>query len=531
MKTTMRLCFAQRLRSTGRLIGWNIGRGSFYSPPHDPLHPEWRTSERAAALKEFASSARPANGALPWMRFSGLQIDGMMGADGYHFWDFVDPAHRASEGDNMATFQYMAMIEESAAEPVVLLNFSSGTAAEAARYVTHLNGTNAKDPLVAARHHWGRTEPWGQKLFEVGNENYGPWNTSHNAFGPASYANPNAVHGGDPHWHGKPSDDPAVFGARALEYIRAVLAVEPEAHFWVPLANADMESWGGIETSIPQLKPLLEHPAVQAVMIHHYHVDDAVFFGLSNKNDPAFILGGTERYRPEFHKLRALLNGLERAVPMQIGITEYHVAGAFARNIFTLGESPLVGLGLAEMLIFYAQLGVEHACQHMALEFSNIEGREQLFQTWYNPFRSDGEGGVRHSHGFFATSMFARHMLDQMFVVDIEQGPTQTYALREESFVYPLLHAAGFVNEEETQGSLVLLNRDLEHAQAISLVLPEGWTLVSASMIAPEQLDTEIAPELLALAWEVDESGACCAVLPPHSLAGFWFARLEREEV
>ena len=35
---------------TGHLLGWNIGRGTWYAPADDPLHPQWRTPELAAAV-------------------------------------------------------------------------------------------------------------------------------------------------------------------------------------------------------------------------------------------------------------------------------------------------------------------------------------------------------------------------------------------------------------------------------------------------------------------------------------------------
>ena len=93
------------------------------------------------------------------VRFSGLQIDGSGGQDGYHFHDLVRPDRVAVPTDNMAPFEYEALMTESAAAPLIMLNFGSGSAAEAGRYVRHLDGQDPVDPDVAARAHWGHPAP------------------------------------------------------------------------------------------------------------------------------------------------------------------------------------------------------------------------------------------------------------------------------------------------------------------------------------------------------------------------------------
>ncbi|MEM6991626.1 MAG: hypothetical protein AAF721_14060, partial [Myxococcota bacterium] len=226
--THFRATFNSPAFPTGDLIGWNIGRGTLYGPEGDPLHPEWRTPERVEAFA-LLQEIRAGNGDAPLVRFSGLQIDGALGEDGYHYWDFVDPMHAVADDDNMASFEYMAIVEELGAEPLVTLNFGSGSAQEAADYVAHLVGTDAADPRVAARRAWGREEPYRPRAYELGNEIYAAWNTGYGEDGDFSYANPNAMNGGDPAWHGRPASSAADFAARALEYVEAVLAEDPAA--------------------------------------------------------------------------------------------------------------------------------------------------------------------------------------------------------------------------------------------------------------------------------------------------------------
>jgi hypothetical protein len=393
---------------TGRLIGWNLGRGTLYGPPGH----RWRTPLRERAIDTLKRIRAPH--VRPWMRFSGLQIDGSFGNDGYHFERVVE---------NMEPAEYLGLMEEADAEPIVTLNFATGTAEEAARYAAH----------VATR---------GVTQFEIGNECYGIWNTGYNAEAPGYAAT-------DPAWRGRPSSDVADFGARALAYVEAVVAVVPAAKFFVPLSQASMDAWGGVESSVPALAPLLAHPAVNGVVVHQYHVDEAMMFGLADKNDATFILAGSERYRREYDQLRAAL-----PAGMGIAITEYQVAGAFARGQYRWGDDALSGLGIADMLIAYAQLGIEDVCQHLSLGFEEGADAERdiLVEPWYLPLFADGT--PRPS--VLVTSLIADHLRAKTVPVELD-GPSMSLTIGDETLTVPRLHAVAFASEEDT--TIVVLNR------------------------------------------------------------------------
>lgn len=509
---------------TGDLIGWNLGRGTLYAPEGDPLHPEWRSPARVAAAQALAET-RPGHGRAPLMRFSGLQIDGALGQDGYHFYRYVEPGHAPAPGDNMASFEVFALMQEADAAPIVTLNFGSGTASEAADYVQHLNGTDAADKDVAARLHWGMDQPYRQALFELGNESYGAWNTGFTAKGEFSYANPAATGGGDPAWHGRPSASAADFAARGLEYAAAVRAAWPAAQLWVPLSQASMDAWGGVEPAAMSLAPLLKDQAVAGAVIHHYLVDDAKLLGWADPNDVAFLLGGAELFRPEFLRARAALDAVRPELPLVV--TEYHVAGAFSRGKFTRGDQAIVGLGVAGMLIFYAQVGVAAACQHLALEFERIDDpdRDPLLEPWYNPFRAEG-GGVVAMASHAATRLVAEHLLERAAPLEIVKQVRKDMSVGTRTIEVPLVHAAAFVDPDGDAGSLVLLHRDLAAARTLTIDVPEGWRATAATQWAPPAPDHDtrrrpVAPE--ALAW-AQEGARVQVTLRPHSLAAIRFA-------
>ncbi|WAS96466.1 hypothetical protein [Nannocystis punicea] len=519
------LDFTRPGEPVGDLVGWNLGRGTSYAPENDPLHPEWRTPVKVAAAQALAE-ARPGHGRAPLMRFSGLQIDGALGNDGYHFYRWVEPGHAPAAGDNMATFEYFALMQDADAAPIVTLNFGSGTAAEAAAYVTHLNGTDADDVNVAARLHWGQDQPYRQTQFELGNETYGPWNTGYSAAGDYSYANPEAKHGGDPKWFDKPSASAADYAARALEYVAAVKAVEPEARFWVPLAQASMDGWGGVEAAVQALAPLLQDPSVAGAVIHHYLIDDARTLGWTEPNDLFFALAGTEAFRPGFVRARAALDAVRPG--LELVVTEYHVAGAFSRGKFERAQQAAVGLGVAGMLLFYAQLGVEAACQHAALEFDNLDGpdRDPLLEPWYNPFRKGPNETAAVMASYVATRLVGEHLLERAAPLEFSKQVEQDMSFGSGKISVPLVHAAAFVDPAGETGSLVALHRDLERTHTFTIDLPPGWTATAASQWAPPAADhnTMYFPVAVEPAQTVQEGERVQVTLPPHSLVALRFA-------
>jgi hypothetical protein len=521
----LRVPFDEPAHSTGKLIGWNVGRGTLYGPAGDVIHPQWRTGEREQAFA-LLHDLRPANGDRPVVRFSGLQIDGMLGADGYHFWDFASPDRDVASTDNMAPYQWMAIVDEVDADPLVMLNFGSGTAAEAARYADHLVGPGGTAE-ADARAHWGRTEPYPVHVYEIGNEIYGPWNTGYAATGHYAYANPDARHGGDAAWHGRPASDPADYAARALTYADAVSAVDPEARFWIPLSQASMDGWDGLDRALPALEPLLLDPRVEAVVVHHYQVDDAAAHGGSRKAAPQLALAGSDLFRPGYEELRSRLRTLERATPLKIAVTEYHVAGAFTFGGFDeRADTPLVGLGIADILIGFAELGIEDAHQHMAIAFAGSADREILFEAWYNPFRVVGDR-VQPRPSYVATELFAHHMLGHTVIPEPLAMPTRTYEEVLLSLTYPVVRAIAFV--DEGAASVVVLNRDLHESHEVTLDTPPGsaWYPVQAHAYAPADWVTPVGDEpieLVEIELEAVEDRVRFAV-PPHAVVGLRFER------
>lgn len=63
-------------------------------------------------------------------------------------------------------------------EPMICVNFGSGTAEEAANWVEYCNGL-ADTPYGRLRAAHGHPEPWNIKYWDIGNETFGDWEIGH----------------------------------------------------------------------------------------------------------------------------------------------------------------------------------------------------------------------------------------------------------------------------------------------------------------------------------------------------------------
>jgi len=116
---------------------------------------------------------------LPLLRWPGGNF-----ASTDHWRDGVGPADQRPTRPNMAwgrvepnlfgTDEFVAFCRQVGCEPMICINAGSGTPAEAADWVQYCNGP-PDSPQGARRAANGHVEPYGIRLWEVGNELYGRW--------------------------------------------------------------------------------------------------------------------------------------------------------------------------------------------------------------------------------------------------------------------------------------------------------------------------------------------------------------------
>jgi alpha-N-arabinofuranosidase len=116
---------------------------------------------------------------LPILRWPGGNF-----VSGYHWEDGVgpidqrptlpNPAWGNVETNHFGTDEFMAFCRAVGCEPMICINAGNGTPDEAARWVEYCNGP-ATSPMGRLRAANGRREPYGVRVWEVGNELWGRW--------------------------------------------------------------------------------------------------------------------------------------------------------------------------------------------------------------------------------------------------------------------------------------------------------------------------------------------------------------------
>ncbi|GIG23598.1 alpha-L-arabinofuranosidase [Cellulomonas chitinilytica] len=160
-------------------------------------------------------------------------------ADIYHWKDHTAPGGYVAPNTDFDT--YMASLKAAGAKPIVIANYGTGTAQEAADWVAYAN----------------RTKRYGVKYWEIGNENYG-----NGHYGSA--------------WEADDHEDlsPTAYANGVVEYARAMKAVDPSIKVGAVLttpgnwpdgivADGDSATWNETVLSIAG-------PSVDFVILHWY---------------------------------------------------------------------------------------------------------------------------------------------------------------------------------------------------------------------------------------------------------------------
>lgn len=117
-----------------------------------------------------------------------IRFPGGCFADVYHFMDGIGPVderpyrlnrHWGDYVDNsMGTDEFVALCRMLGCEPMICVNFGSGSPEEAANWVEYCNGSSETE-YGRRRAMNGHEEPYGIKYWDIGNEIFGEWEVGH----------------------------------------------------------------------------------------------------------------------------------------------------------------------------------------------------------------------------------------------------------------------------------------------------------------------------------------------------------------
>jgi alpha-N-arabinofuranosidase len=133
------------------------------------------------AWKEAVASTRELNAGI--MRFPGGCF-----ADCYHWEDGIGPRDerptkrnehwKGNEENNFGTDEFIKFCKNVGCQPMICINFGSGTPEEAANWVEYCNGST--DAFYGAlRAENGNPEPYNVKYWDIGNEMFADWEIGH----------------------------------------------------------------------------------------------------------------------------------------------------------------------------------------------------------------------------------------------------------------------------------------------------------------------------------------------------------------
>ncbi|MHB8992146.1 MAG: hypothetical protein ACYC66_10985, partial [Chloroflexota bacterium] len=385
----------------------------------------------------------PPDGRKFAIRLGHTPTDGSWGRDGYHWLTALDPAQWDTSIDEF--MEYVSLVD---GEPHVAVNFGSGTADEAAGLVAYANGTDPSDPFVRMRMDRGRTEPYDVRHWIVGFEQYAPWETGHQGDREYDYANPEALNGGDPTWHGRPASNPGDFASRAAEYVRKMRAASPTpTRIYVPINNWDLAYWGGPDGSVgAALKPLAG--MVDGVSVHFYPSNPG--YGETDED----LLGRPDSLAERLDLLRALLSRYSSG-GRKLDIVDVEYNNRSSSNGQT--HQLVNGLFVADTLRVLATKGVASA---FYFAISAPWGSQSGF-TYFE------KGDVnRRTPTYLATYLISQNLGAEVVKSDVSRGKMVTAPGGSMGqFSYPSLTALASLSADRKTLYLVVINKHLVYDQ------------------------------------------------------------------
>jgi alpha-N-arabinofuranosidase len=206
-----------------------------------------------------------------------------------------DPVWRVRDTNEFGTAEFVDLCREVKAEPYICLNMGTGSIDEAMHWVEYCNG-GGDTRYASMRAGHGHNEPFGVKIWGLGNEMYGGWQIN--------------------------SMDAKTYGNVAREYAKAVKRVDPEIK--LTAVGMSMPQWlQEVFSALRQPLPCAGHKvaAVDYVSLHSYYSGEPL--GFAETMAAAEHVG--ERTRQAWSVIEDVY-GSESALPL-IAWDEWNFAG------------------------------------------------------------------------------------------------------------------------------------------------------------------------------------------------------------
>jgi len=395
---------------------------------------------------------------------------------------------RVADSHAIGTHEFLGLCEDLGAEPYLALNVGSGSVQEACDWVEYVNGTAPTD-LAQERIANGRREPWGVRLWGVGNET---WDCG-GRYDPASYAH------------------------EYLRYATMIRHVDPA----VELVAVGMEDAGlagpGVDpqwnakllAAMGEGVALLDH-----LSVHRYWVQGGPETGFSEA-DYYTLLDEASETEGMVERAGRLLAEVSPQRKIGVALDEWGVwhpeardwgPGDVARRTpLTFEQASTMRDALAAAI---ALEGFHRQCR--VLTMANLA---QVANVLHTVLLIDGAACVR-TPTYHAFALHRPHMGAEALQVEVSSGPAGPSGR-------PAISATASSRGESL--AVTILNRDFGRQLPVTIEAP--GKVVSAGVLAadtPDASNTPAQPDRVStrpLAAAEDGPGSFTVTLPPCSIA------------
>lgn len=394
-------------------------------------------------------------GAPVYLRFGHQPTDGFLLPGGSYSTGYFWREALSAAAGQMSVDEYMAYVRRVGAEPQIVVNFGTDSAASAGDLVAYLNGTDPSDPMVALRASRGHPDPYRVRVFELGNEQYGHWEA-----GNASYP------GGGPG-----SSNTAAYVARLNQFADAMRPRSPlPLTLYAPLAYWELNVFD--EATISRIVSGTA-ASLDGYAIHYYPapIADAPW-PPSEVIKPDRWAGLPYLFGEKLKRARELIDEASGGKHLDIAITEW--AGSAYPT--AMGRNFLSGLLAADSLMVMASNGVSVSNYFAA---ASAPGDAGGYSYWL-----DGNP-ARPAPTLVATEETARHLGRELLGTDITgvpAGRSETEVSGE--FRFPTIAAT--CSKGEGARYLALVNRSARQERVgVDLNFEVAGQIRSTLLLAP----------------------------------------------
>lgn len=405
-------------------------------------------------------------------------------ADCYHFEDGIGPVderpyrpnrHWGGYDDNgFGTDEFITFCENVGCEPMICVNFGSGTPEEAANWVEYCNGsTDTVYGKLRALH--GHEEPFHVKYWDIGNEIFGDWEIGHSSAGE--------------------------FADKYLKFYEAMRQKDDSIVFMVCGGDGDCRSQEWNQTIAETIGNRMD-----VVCLHMYALKSMEGRKHSNEDIYYAAVGAVKKYEEILNESYKTVNeDSEKEILM--AVTEYNEASIVDSYREQTLEAAIFNAGMLNMFI--------RNCEKLLLcNYSD------LVNGWPGGCIVSKDGKAFGTASYYVLKLYAEAGLSKVYDVETDSftyGTSETIGNIEPLQEVPYVDVAAGVNRE---GEMVIfaVNRYLE--EEVRMDLFTGETEIEITELTAEKTsdmnlsnDMRVLPQVKS---EIVKDGI--VKLNPHSV-------------